>query len=922
MSRQRVKGILSGEAYRLFAPVLEAGTCGVFISDSSQSDNPIVFVNPAFEALSGFKQSEVLGRNCWLLLGDDKEQAEVEYLRAAIEKGKHCKQVLRNYRKDGSLFWCELSLTPSRDECGNLTYYVGVLHDVTAQIQVKAQNEAYCWVLKERYDELASQVEERAVELELSNEKLSHEIKVRKEVERAQRSHMHYLERIQRVIQAIGRSSDPEHWLINCVAAIREVFQADRAWLLYPCDPTAKHYTVPVEDTVNEYPGAQASGARLVMDSGAEGVINLALSSSAPVVQTRVTDKVLVEKFSIRSQMFMAVRPNIGKPWLLGLHQCEHETEWSRDEQRLFSEIGVRIEELLASVELHRELKAREERLRLLLESTEEGIYGIDEDGTCTFANAASVHLLGYPDATALVGKNMRQLTQFECPGAGPNSPPNCRECQIHKDGKGINWDGGYFSRADGGQFPVEFHCNPMPCSSDSQGGATVTFINISERKRYEKKIWHQANYDSLTGLPSRTLFMDRLSQAIKSAHRDERSIALMYIDLDRFKWVNDTLGHDAGDQLLVEAAQRLSRCARKSDTVARIGGDEFVVILPSIGSVRSAEQVAEKILTSFSLPYQIADRMDSFVSGSVGISLYPHDGDDADTLLKSADMAMYKAKEDGRNTFAFFTEEMSLAALEHMRVEQDLHHALSNGELELYYQPLMDLRFGKIVGAEALLRWNHPEHGIVFPGDFIPLAEETGLIFPIGDWVLQNVVQQLGSWQQRGLPSLKISINISARQCGSDGFIRGLSKALGESRVPAHELGLEMEITEGVMLEHVDEMIDRLQQVHDMGISLAVDDFGTGHTSLSGLKRFPVQSIKIAREFVQNAATCPKDAGLTRTIINMSHNLGMKVVAEGIETMDQLKFLREAGCHYGHGHYFCEALPANQFETFLNEAG
>lgn len=921
MSRQRSKTVSAELANQLYNQAFEDGNCSIVVIDPNQSGFPILYVNSAYEALSGYTTGEVLGNSCWILQHGGCEQPDlIGTLANAVSEGRECEAVLESFRKDGSRFWCEIKLSPARVDSSSPAYCVAVLQDVSAKVQIKEQEEVR-YALEQAYASLELQMEERTAALQAINAQLSREIGVRKQVEQAQHAHMHYLERIQRVIQAIGRSSDPENWLHNCVSAIRQVFRADRAWLLYPGDPEAEYYSIPVEDTAEKYPGAHAVGERVKMDEASRAVITKALNSNAPVVYNRVEDKALLEKFSIRSQMLMAVYPNIGQPWILGLHQCEHETEWTAEEQRLFSEIGGRIEALLSSVGLHRELKKREERLRALLESTEEGIYGIDADGLCTFANKASIELLGYDDASDLVGKNMRELTQFDCPGAEGGDLSGCHECQIHKEGKGVNWDGGQFVRSDGESFPVEFHCNPLQHSVTMQEGATVTFVNISERKRYEKRIWQQANYDALTGLPSRTLFMDRLSQAVKSALREGGCMALMYVDLDRFKWVNDTLGHDVGDLLLVEAAQRLKSCARRSDTVARIGGDEFIIILPTINGVRGAEQVAEKVMSTLAKPYQLNDRGATTVGGSVGIALYPHDANSAEALLKCADMAMYRAKEEGRNRFAFFTEEMSQAAQEHMRVEQDLHQALKNGEMELYYQPLMDLRLGTIVGAEALLRWNHPDRGLVYPGDFIPLAEETGLIFPIGDWVLQKVVWQLGQWRMRGVPPLTISINISARQCGSDGFIQGLNKALLQSAVPVDKLGLEIEVTEGAMLGKVDEIIDRLQQVSNMGIPLVLDDFGTGHSSLSGLKHFPVQAIKIAREFVQNAADSPTDAGLTRTIISMSQHLGIKVVAEGIETLDQLSFLRDAGCSYGHGHYFSAAMPADVFEAFLKEA-
>ena len=897
------------ESAHLHLQALESSASAVLITDANRDDNPIIFSNPAFERLTGYCHDEILGRNCQFLQRDDTNQEALNKIQAATKRGEHCQVVLRNYRKDGSLFWNQLTITPIHGTNGRVTHFVSMLNDVSAQVQSKELGEAK-QALKETQEELESQAEIHA-------NKSASDGRHNKELARA---HMYYLDNMQKMVLAIGKSPDPDQWLDNCLDVILEIFQADRAWLLYPCDPYTTNYSTPVEVTVADYPTAFSSGKKLAMNEDIKQLLHHALKAKGPSIQQQVEAKFLVDACSVQSQMFMMIKPHIGKPWVLGLHQCSRERQWTTEEQHLFNDIGIRIGELLNSVHLYEELKEREERLRLLLESTNEGIYGIDINGICTFANPAAAQQLGYGNADELIGRDMIKLTGFNCFGAQSLDSAPCRVCQVHQEGKGINWEGGGFQQADGNFFPVEFHCKPVR-REEHIDGATVTFVNITERKQFEDKIWHQANYDGLTSLPNRTLFMDRLSQATHSALREGHSVALMFIDLDRFKWVNDTLGHKAGDQLLVEAARRLTACARKSDTVARLGGDEFCVILSFINELRSVEQVAEKILQNLAQPYQLSNLNESFISGTIGIAFYPDDAADATSLLQNADMAMYKAKEDGRNTYAYFTEEMHQMALEHTRVELELHHALENNELELYYQPLIDLRSGAIVGAEALLRWNHPERGLVYPAEFIPLADETGLILSIGDWVLHNVVKQLSDWREQGLPSLKTSINLSARQCADAGLIKRLNDVLEESRFPASNLGLTMEITENQMMEHIDEVLERLQQIRDMGISLTVDNFGTGYTSLIELKRFPIEAIKIAGAFVQNITDNPKDAGLTCAIISMSHNLKLKVIAEGVETIDQLEFLQQAGCDLGHGHYFSRALPAKAFEVYLQKS-
>lgn len=432
-----------------------------------------------------------------------------------------------------------------------------------------------------------------------------------------------------------------------------------------------------------------------------------------------------------------------------------------------------------------------------------------------------------------------------------------------------------------------------------------------------EEQLYRQGHYDVLTGLPNRQLFMDRLSQALAFARREEHAGALLYIDLDRFKNINDSLGHSAGDILLEKAAERLSNCVREVDTVARLGGDEFTLILPQISSPSDADRIATDIIREFAHPFVI-DSNQYVVSASIGVTVFPNDGASTEDLLRNADTAMYRAKEAGRGCRVFFKEEMNASALQRMRLESDLRLAIGRQELQVFYQPQIELKTGKVVGAEALLRWKHAELGWIPPNDFIPLAEETGLICPVGEWVLATVCDQYARWQNDGVAPQQIAVNISAQQLHQPDFLGTVRKTLAERGVSPQSL--ELEITESQLIEQVEETIAVFDQLSAMGIRLSIDDFGTGYASLSYLKRFAFDSLKIDREFMKEVPDDAEACALARAIIAMAHSLGRTVIAEGVETLEQLEFLRENGCELAQGYYFRRPVPADEFIQILQE--
>jgi diguanylate cyclase (GGDEF)-like protein len=435
------------------------------------------------------------------------------------------------------------------------------------------------------------------------------------------------------------------------------------------------------------------------------------------------------------------------------------------------------------------------------------------------------------------------------------------------------------------------------------------------ERKRAEAEIKKLAYYDTLTGLPNRVLFGDRLKQAIVMAERDKRGLALLYLDLDRFKYVNDTMGHAYGDRLLKICADRIQGCLRGSDTVARIGGDEFVIILPLLSGTEDVPKVADKILETFRKPVQFENHT-IYTSASIGIALYPRNGKTADELLKNADISMYQAKEKGRNNYQFFSEEMNEQALARQVIESSLRQAMAQNEFFLVYQPLFDIASRTIIGFEALIRWRHPQHGDMLPPQFINVAEETGMIISIGAWVLRTACRQARQWHHCRSDGLRISVNISASQFKHDSFLGIVESALEESDLPAG--CLELELSESTVMERGERNFHILTRLKEMGVSVAIDDFGTGYSSLSYLKHFPIDRVKIDGSFVQDITPGGDNEAIAEAIIFMAHSLKLNVVAEGIEHEKQFSFLHSCKCDELQGFLMCHPLPPEDILPLL----
>ena len=562
----------------------------------------------------------------------------------------------------------------------------------------------------------------------------------------------------------------------------------------------------------------------------------------------------------------------------------------------------------LADITLGRE---HEEQRRLALtvfRNSVEAIIVTDAEERILSVNQAFTEVTGYA-AEDVIGKTPRLL------GSGTHGrefyEAMWRDLRILGVWKGEIQD----RRKDGSLYPASLSISTV---RDSNGRIThyvAVFSDITERKASEARIAYLAQHDALTGLPNRALLQDRLDQALAHATRQGKRIALMFLDLDRFKTINDSLGHLTGDKLLQGVAGRLRQCVRETDTVSRQGGDEFIIVLTGVDSPDEAGRVAAKILDQLDAAFDV-DGQQLRTSFSIGIALFPEDGHDPETLMKNADTAMYHAKESGRNTYRFFDERMNVNTLERLQLENGLRQAIGRQELRLAYQAQVDLASGRIIGLEALLRWASEPLGNVPPSRFIPLAEECGLIIPIGDWVLREACRQARQWQDAGLAPVPVGVNLSALQFRRSDIVAGVAAALDESGLDGR--WLELELTESLLMESGPDVILTLGRLKALGVRLSIDDFGTGYSSLAYLKRFPVDRLKIDQSFVRDLAQNPDDAVIIRTIIQLGHNLRLEVIAEGTETLEQMDFLRREGCTAAQGYLFSRPVPADAIPALL----
>ncbi|NTV94575.1 MAG: EAL domain-containing protein [Thiobacillus sp.] len=558
---------------------------------------------------------------------------------------------------------------------------------------------------------------------------------------------------------------------------------------------------------------------------------------------------------------------------------------------------------------------------RLLVNNSPDIIYTLDPQGRFTFVNESAQRILG-ADAASLIGHHYDEIVHAQD-----------REQARHT----VN------ERRTGERatqnFELRFKLWPDASGQPGQDGAVTVELNamglyrttangkrefigsygvardISERKRAEETITFQAYHDLLTGLPNRALFRDRVGQAIAQARRSGQKLAVLFLDLDHFKMVNDTLGHLIGDELLQAVSQRLRACMRETDTLARIGGDEFLVLLPQVQSRHNTEALARKIVAALKAPFMIEDH-ELFVSLSIGAALYPDDGDGIETLIKHADIAMYHAKDRGRNGYCLYADELKDSFSGQLDIRTGLRRALERGEFEVHYQPQVNIETGHIVGMEALVRWQHPEKGLIPPGEFIAIAEDSGLIGPISDWVLQTVCQQAHVWQRMGLPPITLAVNLSARQLERPDFVEYFSQSLNAYRLDGRQV--EIEITESTLMRDIEGCIQKLKKLSELGVEVSIDDFGTGYSSLSYLQKLPIHTLKIDRSFIHDLEPNPHGPSIVNGIAAMAKSMRLNLIAEGVESEAQLDFLKTVGCDAYQGYLFSRPVDSRQATLLL----
>ncbi|WP_163528179.1 EAL domain-containing protein [Halobacillus ihumii] len=552
------------------------------------------------------------------------------------------------------------------------------------------------------------------------------------------------------------------------------------------------------------------------------------------------------------------------------------------------------------------EVKQISREKELILNSAGEGIFGLDLQGSITFCNPSAAKILGYGDQQELIGVSCEHIFDIK-----DGDSFDCFQ-EKNLNNKGSNEE--YFHRKNHSKFPVEYVITPQ-IEHDKTVGYVITFKDVTKRKELEEKIKYHAYYDSVTNIPNRVLFHDRLNQALTFAELNESSLGILFLDLDRFKKINDTFGHAFGDIVLRKVAQRLTTTLPKENTVSRQGGDEFIILLPKVSSITDAENCAHEILKAFSDPFYI-NGQEIIIKTSIGVSLFPQNGVNSEQLIKHADVAMYKAKALSGDRFQVYTPDIDGRSLESIELENDLYKALKNEEFILHYQPKVDTVSNKIMGVEALIRWHRPHKGLISPSEFIPLAEETGLITPIGEWVIKEACQQAKQWHNLGHTSLEVSVNLSPQQFNQNNLVQFIEQTLEETGLPAH--CLELELTENLIIHNTDNTLATIQQLKNLGIKISIDDFGTGFSSLGYLKDFPVDTLKIDKSFIDDISSNENNAAITNTIITLARNLSLKVIAEGVETLEQAAFLNQHGCRVIQGYYFSEPLPAKTFiQTF-----
>ena len=927
---------------KLLERALHSARNGVIISDVRQPDQPIIYVNDAFERTTGYRREEVLGRNCRMLNQGDREQPGLDALRTAMAAGKSCQTVLRNYRKDGSLFWNELSIAPVYDERQQLTHYIGVQTDISAQILAQERLSArdkLLHKLSEQAPGLICQMhmDGKRLSLPYASEAIREVFGLSPEDVREDASplcrvlHPDDRLRLYRGLHQAARQQAP--WRDEFRVELqpgqpewREAHAMPEAledgsvlWYGYVADISERKAAMLKLEEGSAFYQAMFetnNAVKLLVDPARKQVVDANPAASAfygypheVLVGMPISQINTATPEHIRAAL--ACAQATGQQRFEFVHRLADGS--TRDVEVYSGPIRLGGRELLFSI-IHdiSERKRAEEQLRFtasVFEHAHEGIMITDANAQIVDVNRTFTEITGYAREDVL-GRSPNLLR------SGYHSQAFYSEMWAALYTEGY-WRGEVWNRRKNGEVYPEL----LTISSVRPPDGRVThyvavFSDITVLKEHQQKLERMAHYDALTQLPNRVLLADRLMLALTQARRSGKLLAVCYLDLDGFKPVNDTFGHEAGDALLVEVASRLKQVLRNGDTVARLGGDEFVLLLSGLDDIGKCQQALDRVLHTIAQPYQLGKERLANLSASIGVTLYPVDGADADTLLRHADQAMYLAKQAGRHRYHLFDPEHDRQAHAHREAVARIEAALNAGEFRLYYQPKVNMRHGVVVGAEALIRWQHPERGLLPPGEFLPIIEDSEFSVELGEWVMEEALRQMAVWRAQGL-TLPVSVNISARHLQHPQFSQRLHTLL--ARHPDTPPGqLELEVLETAALDDIAYVSALMERCRALGVMFALDDFGTGYSSLTYLKRLPANVLKIDQSFVRDMLKDPEDLAIIEGVIGLTQAFRRTAIAEGVETLEHGALLIQLGCDLGQGYGIARPMPAEAVPSWV----
>lgn len=877
---------LTEEKFILFSKALEEAADGIQIVDL---DGYIMYSNKAVRDIYGFSPEEYRGKHVSEMNADPDFAGRV-ILPGIKATGRWAGELLVKH-KDGRVFPIRLATSLVNNDKGEPIAMVGIIKDITE---------------RKRTEEALKQQQERLKEQLL------------------------FARALNRIAQIILSEDDTQTILENMAQIVGETLGLERG-LIYDVDfernmsfglcewdrqdnprvtPTRNNWNLDLFKHAVQF----ISEKKTWLESHADDINPLMIKDG--------TAELLHKQMGGQSLLYYPFAFHHRGFYLLIFHQVSYRREWRGEEIQFIDRVAKQVEIAIQKIRFLEERRKAEqviweekERAQVTLKSIGDAVITTDAVGNVEYLNPVAEEITGWTNAEAKGRPLIKVFRIFNEITGGPAEDPVSK---CIREGRIVGLaNHTVLINRDGRRFAIEDSASPIKNREGEIIGAILVFHDVSEKRILMEKMIHQAYHDPLTGLPNRLLFNDRLSLALAQAHRNKKMLAVLFLDLDRFKLVNDMLGHAAGDKLLKEVAGKIAGCLRKSDTIARLGGDEFTILLPQPEDEDAVAKVARKILQTFEQPWILGEQ-EFHITASIGIALYPNDGEDAETLLKHADTAMYRAKDQGRNNYQLYTPAMNAKIIERLTMENDLRRGVKREEFLLFYQPQVNTKTGQIIGMEALLRWKHQERGLVYPAEFISLAEDTGMIIPLGEWVLRNACAQNKAWQDAGIRRVRVTVNLSACQFQQHNLVETVARVMSQTGLEPR--WLELEITESALMQDMDLAIKTLQDLKEMGVRISIDDFGTGYSSLNYLKRLPVHALKIDRSFVRDITANPEDAAIVSTVIVLARNLNLKVIAEGVETEEQLAFLQQHQCCEMQGYLFSKPLPAEEFAKLLRQ--